>query len=79
MPFHFYIQWAIATTSSLPHLPPPPRCLQCCGEVRAMGQVLARARDVHYDGTSMVKKLRAMVHSAEEQVGTRTFAAGHLG
>ena len=35
-----------------------------------MGQVLARARDVHYDGTSMVKKLRAMVHSAEEQVGT---------
>ncbi|GJP33145.1 hypothetical protein CLOM_g6864 [Closterium sp. NIES-68] len=36
-------------------------------KMRAMGQLLARARDQHYDCTGMVKKLRAMVHSAEEQ------------
>eukprot|EP00850_Spirogloea_muscicola_P009036 SM000050S16961 [mRNA] locus=s50:29444:34155:- [translate_table: standard] len=35
--------------------------------MRAMGHLLAKARDMHYDCTSMVKKLRAMVQSAEEQ------------
>eukprot|EP00897_Mesotaenium_endlicherianum_P001939 jgi/Mesen1/1773/ME000014S01178 len=35
--------------------------------MRSMGQLLAKARDQHYDCTSMVKKLRAMVQSAEEQ------------
>lgn len=36
-------------------------------KMRAMGQLLARSRDQHYDCTGMVKKLRAMIHSAEEQ------------
>ncbi|CAI5981005.1 unnamed protein product [Closterium sp. NIES-65] len=40
-------------------------------KMRAMGQLLARARDQHYDCTGMVKKLRAMVHSAEEQDSSR--------
>eukprot|EP00850_Spirogloea_muscicola_P013372 SM000090S24334 [mRNA] locus=s90:317892:322600:- [translate_table: standard] len=35
--------------------------------MRAMGHLLAKARDMHYDCTSMVKKLRAMVQTAEEQ------------
>eukprot|EP00271_Cylindrocystis_brebissonii_P017944 TRINITY_DN488_c0_g1_i1.p1 TRINITY_DN488_c0_g1~~TRINITY_DN488_c0_g1_i1.p1 ORF type:complete len:771 (+),score=188.96 TRINITY_DN488_c0_g1_i1:562-2874(+) len=35
--------------------------------MRAMGQLLAKARDQLYDCPNMVKKLRAMVQAAEEQ------------
>lgn len=37
--------------------------------MRTTGQLLAKARDKHYDCSNMVKKLRALVQTAEEQVG----------
>lgn len=59
--------WAIAYGKCMG---PPCLCLSSAVEkMRAMGQALARARDRHYDTAEIVKKLRAMVHGAEEQVG----------
>lgn len=46
--------------------------------MRVMGQLLVKAREQHYDCTSMVKKLRAMVQSAEDQARTLKKQSAYL-
>ncbi|KAJ7296180.1 hypothetical protein O6H91_Y139300 [Diphasiastrum complanatum] len=41
-------------------------CRSAPERIRAMGQILTRAREEHSDGSLLVKKLRAMLQSAEE-------------
>lgn len=39
-------------------------------KIKAMGHVLSKARELYYDCTTVTKKLRAMLQSADEQVRT---------